>query len=411
MPSLSCLLRFASLLLLLASPLPCWAGGSARVISSVTPLPVEAEASEVELDGIWPAPESGLRRLPASRVLPFLLAAALGYAGLVATKGRAVARASAQRNCPIRPLVPGRPTLHAVLAGLLLALASGAAIWLDAPVLGALALLLALLLASHRAPISETRLRGPGEWQALDSSTLAHAAASLRLPGAWLDVGRVRGFSLLLGLLVLWTAAALRLFESSPYHGACLLLGSTALLPVFCTGRAAELPEPALAQSRRFLARVLKRLQGHGDLLVQALGRYCASAGELDELRLAIHPARGLPGLIGMELALEVRPGLAGQCAAPVIVIRAADGSPCQRALPRQLSWSRGRTAEERAALVRPKLPSVALSVELLLELAARASEPPVPARVVPARQAPSKSARQTRARSPVPAARGTLRA
>ncbi|MEO8182598.1 MAG: hypothetical protein ABI895_27515 [Deltaproteobacteria bacterium] len=348
--------------------------------SAGEPAPLAVEPSEEDLDGIWPAPERGLRRLPASRMLPFLLAAALGYACLVAAKGRAVARASALRNCQVRALVAGRTALHASLAGLLLLLASGAVIWLDAPVPAALALLLALLLASHRPPTSEARLRGPGEWQALDSSALEPvAAASPRLPGAWLDVGRARGFSLLLGLLGLATAAALRVFETSPYHGACLLLGSTALLPVFCTGRSAELPEPALARSRRFLARVHRRLKGRSDLMVQALGRFCAGANELDELRLAIHPARGLPGLIGMELALELRPGLAGQSAAPVIVIRTADGSPCQHALPRQLSWSRGRTAEERAALVRPKLPSVALSVELVLELAARASESPAP--------------------------------
>jgi hypothetical protein len=342
------------------------------------PAPLDTEPSEMDLDGIWPAPERGLSRLPAARVLPLLLAAALGYGCLVAAKGRAVARASALRNCQVRALVSGRAALHALLAGLLLALASAAVIWLDAPLPAALALLAALALASHRPPTSETPLRGPGEWQALDSSTLAPlAGASPRLPGAWLDVGRVQGFSLLLGLLALSTAAALRLFQTSPYHGACLLLGSTALLPVFCTGRAAELPEPSLAQSRRFLARVRKRLKGKEDLMVQALGRFCAGASEVDELRLAIHPARGLPGLIGIELALEFRPGLAGQSASPVIVIRASDGSPCQRALPRQLSWSRGRSAEERAALVRPKLPSVALSVELILELAARASESP----------------------------------
>ena len=41
------------------------------------------------------------------------------------------------------------------------------------------------------------------------------------------------------------TALALKLFETSPYYGACLWLGSSALLPIFCTGRAAELPEPA----------------------------------------------------------------------------------------------------------------------------------------------------------------------
>jgi hypothetical protein len=344
--------------------------------SASAPAPEPEPSSEVELDGIWPAPEGGLPHPGSFWSLPCILVAAAGYGALLWLKARAVSRAAALRDCRVRPLLPGSATQRAVLAGLAVALASGAVIWLDAPLVGALILLLAVALATHRPPTSEARLRGPGEWQPLDAQTLQpERALPPPLPGAWLDVARLPGFALLLGLLASNGAAAFRLFQSSPYYGACLLLAGSALLPLFCTGRAGELPEPALAQSKRFLARVLKRLEGKAELVLQPLGRVCTGATELDELRLAIHPARGLRGLIGLELSLEQRSVLSGPSTGPVLVVRAADGSPCQRALPRQLSWSRGRSAEERAALVRPKLPSLALTVELVLELAAAASE------------------------------------
>lgn len=343
------------------------------------PLQAEPEPSaEVELDGIWPAPEGGVPHPSLFWALPCILVAALGYAALLSLKARFVAQAAALRGCQVRPLLPGSATQHAALAGLSVALASVTVIWFDAPLAGALVLLLGVALATHRPPASEARLRGPGEWQPLDAQALQpDSVPASPLPGAWLDAGRLPGFALLLGLLAANGAAALRLFQSSPYYGACLLLAGSALLPIFCTGRAAEFPEPALTESKRFLSRVLKRLKGNADLVLQPLGRLCTGASDLDELRLAIHPARGLPGLIGMELALEQRPGLAGPSAGPVLVVRAADGSPCQRALPRQLSWNRGRGAEERAALVRPKLPTVALTAELILELARAASERP----------------------------------
>jgi hypothetical protein len=356
------------------------------------------ESSEVELDGIWPAPEAGLPPPSLFWSLPCSLAAAAGFALLMLLKASAVARAAALRSCRVRPLLPGSASQQAALAGFSVALASGMVLWLDAPLAGALALLLALALATHRPPASEARLRGPGEWQPLDTQVLQPGASpAAPLPGAWLDAGRLPGFALLLGLLATNGAAALQLFQSSPYYGACLLLAGSALLPIFCTGRAGELPEPALAQSKRFLARVLKRLNGKAELVLQPLGRVCTGASDLDELRLAIHPAHGLAGLIGMELALEQRPGLAGPNAGPVLVVRAADGSPCQRALPRQLSWSRGRSAEERAALVRPKLPSVALTVELILELTSAASESPASE----SSKAPSSKARAVSAAAP----------
>jgi hypothetical protein len=352
--------------------------GTSNNASAPAPQLEPDPSSEVELDGVWPAPEGGVPHPGSFWAVPCILVAALGYAALLWLKARAVAQAAALRGCQVRALLPGSSTQHAALAGFSVALASGAVIWLDAPLAGALALLLAVALASHRPPASEARLRGPGEWQPLDAQVLQPDAGSgSLLPGAWLDVGRLQGFALLLGLLAANGAAALWLFQSSPYHGACLLLAGSALLPLFCSGRAGELPEPALAQSKRFLSRVLKRLKGKAELVLQPLGRVCTGGSDLDELRLAIHPAHGLPGLIGMELALEQRPGLAGPIAGPVLVVRTADGSPCQRALPRQLSWSRGRSADERAALVRPKLPSVALTAELILELTLAASPSP----------------------------------
>jgi hypothetical protein len=163
--------------------------------------------------------------------------------------------------------------------------------------------------------------------------------------------------------------AAWRAFPSSPFSGACILLAGSALLPIFCTGRAGELPIDTLAHSARFLTAVARRVARGGNLLVTPIGRVAAATGELDELRLSFTPARPVPGLIGLELGLELLPGIAGPSARPVVIVRAAEGSECQRSLPRGLTWTRGRTLDERASLVRPKLPTVTLSAALVQEL------------------------------------------
>jgi hypothetical protein len=301
--------------------------------------------------------------------------AGLGYALLVAYKGSLATRAAVRRGSRARGWVPWPSAYRAAGAGLALTSAAGIVLWLDTPWLAGAALLIAVGLAGLRPPELEPVLRGPGHWETL-ASTALDATRGAPLPGAWLDLGRHRGCLLLMSALAAITWRASVLFETSPYFGACLLLGSAALLPLFCTGRAAELPEPAPDGSRRFLRDVRRELTEDAELLVQPIGRIAASNGELDELRLGISPAQGLPGLIGMELGLELRRGLGGYEREPVLVIRAADGSPCQRALPRQLTWSRGRSSEERAALIRPTLPSVAVSVALIRELLLAMHEP-----------------------------------
>jgi hypothetical protein len=175
-------------------------------------------------------------------------------------------------------------------------------------------------------------------------------------------------------------ALAARVFSTSPYTGACLLLGSCVLLPLFCTGRAGELPPDTLGHARRFLGDVARRLARDSTLVVMPVGRVAAANGELDELRLSIASVKPVPGLLGIELGLELREPFGGYALRPALVVRAAEGSECQRTLPRGITWMRGRSADERAALIRPKLASAASCVALIHELWELLLGPPEPA-------------------------------
>jgi hypothetical protein len=297
-----------------------------------------------------------------------VLGLGLAYALLVALKSRAVNAAAAARGTRARPWLGAGTAWRAAAAGVAMSGAAAAAARGEPPWMAALALLVAMAFAAFHPPAAPTALRGPGEWRPLEDSALAPTPRA-SLPGAWLDAGRARGFLLLCGLLGLVIAGATRAFESSPYVGACVLLGGASLLPIFCTGRAAELPLEALERSRGFLKEAARRLGRDGSLVVQPIGRLAAANGEVDELRLSITPARPVPGLLGLELGIELRERLGGHSARPVVVVRATEGSDCQRALPRGITWTRGRSADERASLVRPKLPDAATSVALLQEL------------------------------------------
>jgi hypothetical protein len=316
-----------------------------------------------------------------------LAAAGAAYALLVWLKARAVGAASALRACTPRPWIGWGAPWRALLAGGAVVAAGALSSAGQPPLLAALALLLAMACAAHHRPRESRELRGPGEWRALEPSALEPTPA-IPLPGAWLDAGRARGGVLMLAALGGIGALAARVFSASPYTGACLLLGSCVLLPLFCTGRAGELPPDALAHARELLGDVARRLERDATLVVKPIGRIAAANGELDELRLSIASMRPVPGLLGVELGLELREQLGGHSLRPVLVVRAAEGSECQRTLPRGITWMRGRNADERASLIRPKLPSAASCVALIQELWALLLAPPEPASKNAARSA-----------------------
>lgn len=323
-----------------------------------------------------PSERTGPRQHTASalsRHWPVCLALGLLLAGLVRVKRRYVEAAAALRHCRARPLI--RVPWRAPLAGVALGGALAASLGSASPLVAAALFLAAIALSAHRPPDATPELRGPGAWRTLDASAFERVPAP-SLPGAWLDASRPQGVAALVVALSAVGGLASHRFATSPYQGTWALLAGSVLLSIFCTGRAAELPVDMLDQSRRFLGSLQRRLARERDLVVTPLGRFAAAGDTLDELRLAVAPSRPVPGLLGLEVGLELHAGLAGFRTSPVVVVRAADGSACQRALPRGLTWTRGRTGDERACLVRPRLPSVAQSVSLLRELLAEMAEP-----------------------------------
>jgi hypothetical protein len=315
-----------------------------------------------------PAQRASALGPPPRELLPWLGAGGLFYALLVRVKAWRLHSAARLRRCRPRSLAPWGASLRAVLAGASLSAAAALVLWGDIPALAAGALLLAVVFACERSPRAWSKSADLGSWQTLGPEALA-AKPAAAVPGAWLDVGRPQGFVLLVATLGAVTWCAARLFETSPYYGASALLASVALLPIFCTGRAAQLPMDACEQTRRFASRALRRLSRVRGLVTTPIGRFGEGRTEPDELRLSVVPDRGVPGLLGLELGLEFRARLGGFSARPVVVVRAADGSPCQRALPRGISWGRGRKNDERATLIRPKLPTVSHSIALIQEL------------------------------------------
>ena len=313
-----------------------------------------------------------------TRALAWAALFGIVYALLVALKSHWTTRAAQLGGCHARALIDLPRSLRIGLAGLCFTIAATLVMVWEAPVLAALALIGAMLLAAQRSPELDPTLRGPGEWRPLGADAFELKPAP-PVPGAWLDAGRAQGFVLLALLLCGWGFVAASLYTASPYEGACALLASAALLPLFCTGRQRDLPLDPLRYGKVFFRRLSKRLKKNGELSSTPLGRFAEANGEVDELRLALHPDKSLPGLLGLEVALEFHHGIGGAGATPVVLLRAADGSPCYRALPRELVWTRGRTSEERVSLIEPRVPTLAVCEALvreLLVLLAAAQEP-----------------------------------
>jgi hypothetical protein len=211
-------------------------------------------------------------------------------------------------------------------------------------------------------------LRGPGQWLPLSDSE-AFAVATERLPGRFLDAGTWAGLSFFALLCASFCLGALLLFARAPYQALLLLLGSPCLLPLFFTGRAAQLPANAATEPRAVLAAISKKLRRHDGIKVVPWARIPERAHEADELRLLVQVQGALRGLVGVEVGVEYSAGVGGSGAALFVLVRAREGSLAVSALPRDVVWTRGRKADERATVLRPRLPTQAQCVTLVLEL------------------------------------------
>jgi len=309
---------------------------------------------------------------PRQRLNWWLCAAlvALGYAGLVAAKWRVFSALCAKRGATPRALVPLPVGPRAAASGTLLAAAFVTAAWFDQATFGAILLLLAMAFATQMATQAKVVLRGPGQWLPL-SDAEAFARSKSLAPGRFLDAGTVPGLALFTVASLLIGGGAWLSFGRAPYQAMLLLLGGSCLLPLFFTGRAAQLPIDLATRPRALLASLAKRLRQIDSIKVVPWARIPEGARDADELRLLIQVPGAVRGLLGLELGIEYGGGRAGSAAAPFVMIRAREGSQAALALPREVVWTRGRKADERAAILRPRLPTQAHCERLVLELSA----------------------------------------
>lgn len=318
-----------------------------------------------------PAPVLAPRETPRARLasLIALLVVGLGYALLVLLKWRGACKAAATRNAKAHALIPLPAPLRAALAGAALAGAVALVLRMDQATLAGGLLVLAMALAATASPRAASAPRRPGRWLALSDKD-AWDLDEPRLPGSWFDAGTIPGFALFALALSGFAAAAVVVFPRSPYDATLLALASACLLPVFCTGRAAELPVDPARRPTKLLEWLALRLRENPALRAVAWARVPTGDSEPDELRLLVMPRRPLAGLTAIELGLEYQSGFGGSVALPYVLIRAHEGSKAHAALPRNVVWSRGRKQEERVAVLRPKLPTRAMCLSLLTAVA-----------------------------------------
>lgn len=318
-------------------------------------------------------PEARSTAEPAQPPIAWLVAGfllAIGYGGLVLLKQVLHGRDCEGAGARARALVPLASPARAGLAGCLFASAILLGYAGDTPTLAALCLLAALATAALRVPRNSSSPRGPGNWFILkDSDAFVKRAA---LPQSrWLDTSTREGA---LSFAAAVTGVALvssRIATHSPYHALALGLASSALLPIFCTGRAANLRLDFRNNKERMLRKIAERLRAASGLKAVAWARIADGSREPDELRVLVRVAPAKDGLLSLEVGLEEQQTWGGIALLPFVLIRAREGSEAQYSAPRSIRWQRGRRPDERVAIVRPALPSVDFSTALVEQLVA----------------------------------------
>jgi hypothetical protein len=301
---------------------------------------------------------------------PWVVAGVAGmiYAALSFLKARAVADVCRRRRAEPRGVIFVQPLGLALTAGLSLASAIVVG-WLTAlPTLAGVLLGVSMVITTTLPPRVRVPLRGPGTWKETSPDV---AFTKPRASSPWaarlFDAGYPAGFaSFGLGLAA-FCAGAVAMLRVSAYHAIMVALASGCLFPLFCTGRAGELPSEPLAMARRRLLPIYRALSKRG-LRVVPLVRVAAYGGAADELRIRIEPSNAPIGLEGVEIWVDHHPRMGDSLTLPFVIVRVQDATAALSALPAGLLWTRGRNAEERVAVLRPRLPTKQMAIALALD-------------------------------------------
>jgi hypothetical protein len=317
-------------------------------------------------------PKAKISPVTSADPLPWIVAAIAGllYGLLVGMKGRAVARVCEARRARPRSLVPVSPLARGLGAGLCLSGAVAAAWATPLPLLAAGLLAMSMAFATSLPPVARTPLRGPGSWQAITTASAFGVRRSAPAPRArWFDVGQPAGFAIFLVAVAGFVVAAGWVLRVSAYHGVAVLLGASCLFPLFCTGRAGELPPEPMDAARSRLHPIHTWLRKRGLRSTPRI-RVPASGAPADELRLLVELESPVRGLESIEVGVDHQRSRGATLVLPFVIVRVQEGSPALDALPAGLLWTRGRDADQRVAVLRPRLPLTSLARALILDVA-----------------------------------------
>jgi len=321
-------------------------------------------------------------------------ATALLFGLAVRRKARAFALACAARGAVPRALLPLPDGARAAVAGA--ALAGGVALeFCGRATLAAVCVALGTLSASLRAPSFRAAARGPGRWLALRPEEAFQAPAAT-------SAAEALGALVLLVLLAAAAVVGSRFDAEAPW---LIALDATALVPLFVTGRASQLPPHGARTAAPWLARVFVALRRTPELRVSPWARLPLEGDAPDELRLLVFPRAALPGLLGIELGLSWSSTPVGWSSAPEILARVLEGSPAAIKLTQDLPAARatpGRRPDERVVRLLPRAPDRPAALALTRSLAdaltdRRVARPPMawtaPERRTVRRRPPAKDA------------------
>lgn len=295
-------------------------------------------------------------------------AVGLLYGLLVFLKARSIAIAARLREARVKPLVPGPAWLRGAASATALASAGYFAV-VQEPWIAVALLLPVICFATHLLPVRQVKPRGPGIWEALDASARPRA---LRLPGLYFETRTAPGFALFIVMLGAVFLAAHRMLPSSNYLSLMTMALVLPLLPLFFTGRLRDLPRDPVDQAApwfRFLDRALDSTVAHVELWGRRATTESLKAQDpigYDEVRIRIVLESPPSGLRSFEVSFDEA---AGACVLPCVLLRVLEDSPTTRRLPADISWQRGRSAEERVTLLRPTAPTRAQLLRLVRSL------------------------------------------
>jgi hypothetical protein len=235
-----------------------------------------------------------------------------------------------------------------------------------------------MALTTFRAPSVRPPIRGPGKWLALAPGE-AFAASGGRGDGHGpdpldpLDLGSPRGKIVAgVGVLVLAAiAGALRRLDAEyPY---LVAIDALALLPIFVTGTARQLPPDLAVAPARLLAALHATLRSDANLRVAPWARVPLGADRADELRLLVLPRAAMPGLAGIEIGQAWRRTANGFVPVTEVLVRVHDASPAAARMTAIAPSSRavpGRRPDERVVRLGPALPARRATIALVRRLA-----------------------------------------